>query len=156
MKLASGVAPIPRLLAAGAVVGLGADGPASNNNLDMLEEVRLAALLHKLHSGDPTVVPARTALEMATRGSARALGLHDRVGCIKVGMKADLALLDFHQPHLFPLHDVISHLVYAARAGDVRTVFINGNPVLLDGKLQGLDEEEVYAQVQARVKRLVS
>jgi len=156
MKLASGVAPIPRLLAAGAVVGLGADGPASNNNLDMLEEVRLAALLHKLHSGDPTVVPARTALEMATRSSARALGLHDRVGCIKVGMKADLALLDFHQPHLFPLHDVISHLVYAARAGDVRTVFINGNPVLLDGKLQRLDEEEVYAQVQVRVKRLVS
>jgi len=156
MKLASGVAPIPRLLAAGAVVGLGTDGPASNNNLDMLEEARLAALLHKLHSGDPTVVPARTALEMATRGSARALGLGDRVGQIKVGMKADLALLDFHQPHLFPPHDVISHLAYAARAGDVRTVFINGRPVLMDGKLQGLDEEEIYGQVRARVKRLVS
>ncbi len=156
MKLASGVAPIPRLLAAGAVVGLGTDGPASNNNLDMLEEARLAALLHKLHSGDPTVVPARTALEMATRGSARALGLGDRVGQIKVGMKADLALLDFHQPHLFPPHDVISHLAYAARAGDVRTVFINGRPVLMEGKLQGLDEEEIYGQVQARVKRLVS
>ena len=156
MKLASGVAPIPRLLAAGAVVGLGTDGPASNNNLDMLEEARLAALLHKLHSGDPTVVPARTALEMATRGSARALGLGDRVGQIKVGMKADLALLAFHQPHLFPPHDVISHLAYAARAGDVRTVFINGRPVLMEGKLQGLDEEEIYGQVRTRVKRLVS
>jgi len=113
-------------------------------------------LLHKLHSGDPTVVPARTALEMATRGSARALGLGDRVGQIKVGMKADLALLAFHQPHLFPPHDVISHLAYAARAGDVRTVFINGRPVLMEGKLQGLDEEEIYGQVRTRVKRLVS
>lgn len=156
MKLSSGVAPVPQLLAAGAIVGLGTDGPASNNNLDLLEEVRLAALLHKLQSGDPTVVPAPKALEMATRGSARALGIDHLVGCIKQGMKADLVLLDFRQSHLFPRHDVVSHLVYAARAGDVRTVFINGQPVLLDGVLQGLDEEEIYREVAARVKRLLS
>ncbi len=156
MKLASGVAPVPKLLEAGAVVGLGTDGPASNNNLDMLEEVQLAALLHKVHTGDPTVVPAAAALEMATRGSARALGMDDRLGQIKAGMKADLAVLDFRRPHLFPPHDIISHLVYAARAGDVRTVFINGRPALLDGRVQGIDEEEVYAQVRARVERLVS
>ena len=155
MKLASGVAPIPKLLEAGAIVGLGTDGPASNNNLDMLEEARLAALLHKTHTGDPTVVPAYTALEMATRGSAEVLGIADRVGRIEPGMKADIAVLDFQQPHLFPAHDVVSHLVYAARAGDVRTVFINGRPVMLDGKLLTVDEEEVYGRVRDRLKRLI-
>lgn len=155
MKLASGVAPIPKLLQAGAIVGLGTDGPASNNNLDMLEEARLAALLHKTHTGDPTAVPAYTALAMATRGSAEALGIGDRVGRIQAGMKADIALLDFRQPHLFPPHDVISHLVYAARAGDVRTVFVNGRPVMLDRKLLTIDEEEVYGRVRDRLKRLV-
>jgi len=156
MKLASGVAPVPKLLAAGAVVGLGTDGAASNNNLDVLEETRLAALLHKLDSGDPTVVPARQALTMATRGGAQALGIGDQVGQIKVGMRADLALLDFRQAHLFPRHDVVSHLAYAARAGDVRTVFVNGQPLMIDRKLQSLDEERVFGEAQARVKRLLS
>ena len=154
MKLASGVAPVPKLLAAGATVGLGTDGAASNNNLDMLEEARLAALLHKLAGKDPTLVTARQALEMATRGSAKALGLDDRVGQIKVGMKADLAMLDFEQAHLFPPHDVVSHLVYAARAGDVRTVFVNGRAVMVDGKLETMDEGEIFGQVRERLKRL--
>jgi 5-methylthioadenosine/S-adenosylhomocysteine deaminase len=156
MKLSSGVAPVPRLLEAGAVVGLGTDGPASNNNLDMLEEVRLAALLHKLEGKDPTLVPAYQALEMATRGSARALGIDDRVGRIAPGMRADIALLDFQQPHLFPRHDVVSHLVYAARAGDVRTVFIDGRLVMRDGALLSLDEREIYRQVGERLARLTS
>ena len=155
MKLASGVAPIPKLLEAGASVGLGTDGPASNNNLDVLEEARLAALLHKTHTGDPTVLPAYTALAMATRGSAEVLGIAHQVGRIEPGMKADIALLDFQQPHLVPRHDVISHLVYAARAGDVRTVFINGRPVMLDRKLLTIDEEEVCGRVRERLKRLV-
>ena len=155
MKLSSGVSPVPKLLEAGAVVGLGTDGPASNNNLDMLEEVRLAALLHKLEGKDPTLVPAYQALEMATRGSARALGIGDRVGQIKAGMRGDLVLLDFQQPHLVPRHDVISHLVYAARAGDVRTVFINGAPVMRDGRLLTLDEGEIFRQVGERLHRLV-
>jgi len=154
MKLASGTAPIPRLLEVGAIVGLGTDGPASNNNLDIIEEARLAALVHKLESGDPTLITARQALEMATRGGARALGIADRVGQLKVGMKADIALLDFQQPHLFPPHDVISHLVYAARGGDVRAVFVNGQPLMLDRKLQTVDEQEIFGQVTARLKRL--
>jgi 5-methylthioadenosine/S-adenosylhomocysteine deaminase len=154
MKLASGVAPLPKLLKAGAVVGLGTDGPASNNNLDMLEEARLAALLHKVAGDDPTLVTARQALELATVGSARALGIDDRVGQIKVGMNADLALLDFHQAHLFPPHEIVSHLVYAARAGDVRTVFVNGQPLMVDRKLQTLDEEAIFAQVSERLERL--
>jgi len=155
MKLASGTAPIPRLLAAGAIVGMGTDGPASNNNLDMIEEARLAALLHKLQSDDPTVVTAQQALAMATRGGAKALGIGDRVGQITPGMKADVILLDFQQAHLFPKHDVVSHLVYAARAGDVRTVFVNGRPLMLDRRLQTLDEEEIFGQVAERLKRLV-
>jgi 5-methylthioadenosine/S-adenosylhomocysteine deaminase len=156
MKLASGVAPIPALLKAGAVVGLGTDGPASNNNLDMIEEARLAALLHKVHADDPTVVPAWTALEMATRNGAQALGLADRVGRIEVGLKADVILLDFEQPHLFPPHDIASHLTYAARAGDVRTVFINGRPVMRDRRLLTLDEDEIFGQVRSRLRRLLA
>jgi len=136
-------------------VGLGTDGAASNNNLDVLEEARLAALVHKLQAGDPTVVTARQALCMATRGGAQALGIGDRVGQIKPGMKADIALVDFQQPHLFPRHDVVSHLVYAARAGDVRTVFINGRPVMRDGALLSLDEREIYRQVGDRLARLI-
>ncbi len=155
MKLASGTAPVRRLLAANAVIGLGTDGAASNNNLDILEEARLAALIHKLDAGDPTVVTAQQALQMATRGGAKALGIDDRVGRIEPGMKADVILLDFHQAHLFPRHDIISHLVYAARAGDVRTVFVNGRPLMLDRQLQTLDEEEIYRQVGERLKRLV-
>jgi 5-methylthioadenosine/S-adenosylhomocysteine deaminase len=155
MKLASGVAPIPKLLAAGAVVGLGTDGPASNNNLDMIEEARLAALLHKVHGHDPTLVTAREALEMATWGGARTLGIDDRVGKIRVGMKADVVLLDFRQPHLFPPHDIVSHLVYAARAADVCTVFVNGNPLMIDGELQTLDEEEIRGRVGERLTRLL-
>jgi 5-methylthioadenosine/S-adenosylhomocysteine deaminase len=134
---------------------MGTDGPASNNNLDMLEEARLAALLHKLETGDPTVMSAREALEMVTIGSARALGIQDRVGSIQPGLRADVVLLDFQQAHLFPRHDVVSHLVYAARAGDVRTVFVNGRPLMLDGQLKTLDETEIFRQVSSRLKRLV-
>ncbi len=155
MKLASGTAPIPRLLAVGAVVGMGTDGPASNNNLDMMEEARLAALVHKLHSGDPTVVTAHEALAMATAGSARALGIDDRAGRIRPGLRADVVLLDFRQAHLCPLHGVVSHLIYAARAGDVRTVFVDGRPLMLDGELQTLDEQEIFGQVASRLERLV-
>jgi 5-methylthioadenosine/S-adenosylhomocysteine deaminase len=155
MKLASGAAPIPRLLEANAIIGLGTDGAASNNNLDILEEARLAALLHKLHAGDPTLVTAQQALCMATRGGAEALGIHDHVGRIVPGMRADIVLLDFRQPHLFPRHDIVSHLVYAARAGDVRTVFVNGRPLMIDRALQTLDEQEIFGQVGERLKRLV-
>ena len=155
MKLASGTAPIPRLLEANAIVGLGSDGAASNNNLDILEEARLAALLHKLHGGDPTLVTAQQALCMATKGGAKALGIHDRVGQLRPGMKADVVLLDFRQAHLFPQHDIVSHLIYAARAGDVRTVFVNGRPLMIDCELQTLDEQEIFGQVGERLKRLV-
>jgi 5-methylthioadenosine/S-adenosylhomocysteine deaminase len=153
MKLASGTAPVPKMLKAGVIVGLGTDGAASNNNLDVLEEARLAALLHKLVGDDPTCVTAYQALELATRGGARALGLDDRIGVIAPGMKADIVLVGLNQPHLTPLHNVVSHLIYSARACDVRTVLVNGAVVVNDGKVTAVDEQEVMAQVSRRVER---
>ena len=152
MKLASGTAPVPKMLKAGVIVGLGTDGAASNNNLDVLEEARLAALLHKLACEDPTCVTAYQALELATRGGARALGLDDRIGVIAPGMCADIVLIGLNQPHLTPLHNVVSHLVYSARACDVRTVLVNGAVVVNDGNITTVDEQEVMSQVAARVR----
>jgi len=152
MKLASGTAPVPKMLKAGVIVGLGTDGAASNNNLDVLEEARLAALLHKLACEDPTCVTAYQALELATRGGARALGLDDRIGVIAPGMKADIILVGLNQPHLTPLHNVVSHLIYSARACDVRTVLVNGAVVVNDGKVTTVDEQEIMARVSERVR----
>jgi len=154
MKLASGVAPVPEMLKAGVNVGLGTDGAASNNNLDILEEARLASLLHKLHTSDPTAVNAYQALLMATRGGAAALGLGDKVGQLKPGMKADVILLELRQPHLTPLHHLASQIVYSARASDVRTVIVDGKMVISDGDLLSIDEEKVMAECTARAKEL--
>lgn len=154
MKLASGFARVPDLLAAGAVVGLGTDGAASNNNLDMLEEARLAALIHKGHRGDPTAITARQAFAMATVGSARALGLADRIGVLEVGKRADCVLVDLSGPHVQPLHDIVSQLVYAAQASDVHTVIVDGQVLLRDRRFLRLDEEKVIAEASARSRRL--
>ncbi len=154
MKLASGFARVPDLLAAGAVVGLGTDGAASNNNLDMIEEARMAALIHKGHRGDPTAVTARQAFAMGTLGSARALGLADRIGTLEVGKQADCVLLDLSRAHLQPLHDIVSQLIYAAQASDVHTVIVDGEVLLRDRRFLKLDEERVIAEASARSLRL--
>lgn len=155
MKLASGIAPVARLLEMGAVVGLGTDGPASNNNLDMVEEMRSAALLQKVATGDPMVLPAFEALQMATTWGAKALGLGDQIGQLKVNMKADLILLDLHRPHLYPRHDLLAHLVYAAKSADVSTVMVDGKVLMEAGQVLTIDAEEVYQEVQQRAERLV-
>ena len=155
MKLASGTARVPDALRRKIAVGLGTDGAASNNNLDVLEETRLAALIHKVQSGDPTVVSAYQALEMATRGGAKALGLDDRIGAIAPGMQADIVLVDLHRPHLTPQHNIVSNLVYSARGGDVRTVLVNGSVVVREGRVTTVDEDEVMAQA-GRVARDVN
>jgi 5-methylthioadenosine/S-adenosylhomocysteine deaminase len=152
LKLASGIMPLPKMLEAGVSVGLGTDGAASNNNLDVLEETRLAALVHKLACDDPTCVTAYQALGLATRGGARALGLHDRIGVLAPGMKADIILVDLRQPHLTPLHNVVSNLVYSARACDVRTVLVNGAVVVNDGKVTTVSQDEVMARASERVQ----
>ncbi len=154
MKLASGIAPVPQLLAEGVNVGLGTDGAASNNNLDMLEEMRSAALLHKVNTGDPTTIPSYRALEMATRNGGMVLGLAD-IGMIEPGYKADIILIDFTKPHLYPKHDIIAHTVYAAQSSDIDTVIIDGKIVMKNRKVITIDEQEVLANVQRCAGRLV-
>lgn len=154
LKLASGFAPVPELLGAGAVVALGTDGAASNNNLDLFEEMTLAALIHKARSGDPTVVKAQEALQMATINGARALGLADLVGTLEPGKRADLALVDLSAPHLQPVHHVTSHLAYAAGASDVRMTVVEGRIVMRDGQFPDQDAAEVLAQCNERGHRL--
>ncbi|MDZ4159329.1 MAG: amidohydrolase [Anaerolineaceae bacterium] len=149
MKLGSGIARVPDMLAAGVNVALGTDGPASNNDLDMLDEMRSAALLHKGARCDPTVLPARQALAMMTINAARALGMGDRLGSLEAGKLADVTVLDFDAPHLMPCYDVFSHLVYAANRSDVCTVLINGRLVMEDRQLLTLDEDAVKENVRA-------
>ncbi len=154
MKLASGIAPVRQMLAAGIPVALGTDGPCSNNNLDMFEEIKLAAIAQKVDSCDATKLPAYQALEMATLNGAKALALPD-LGQLAPGKKADIILLDLDHPHFYPRHDLVSHLVYAAQGSDVRDVFVDGRPLMLDRKLLTLDEEKIYAEVDRCVERLL-
>ena len=149
MKLASGVAPAVELLARGVTVGLGTDGCASNNNLDMLAEMDTTAKLHKVHRLDPTVMGAKTVAQMAVRGGSKVLGLEDRIGCLETGKKADIIGLDLDRPHLTPLYNVYSHLVYAVSAADVNLNIINGRVVMRNRELLTLDVERVMADVRA-------
>lgn len=155
MKLASGVAPVTAMLKAGVTVGLGTDGAASNNNLDMLEEMRSAALLQKVSTMDPMALPSFQALRMATAGGAEALGMGAEIGVLLPGYKADIILMETQKPHFFPRHNWIAHIVYAAQSSDVHTVIIDGNIVMEDRRVLTIDEEEVYEQIQCRVGRLV-
>lgn len=149
MKLASGVAPLPRLLEKGVNVALGTDGCASNNDLDLFGEMDSCAKLHKVMSLDPTVVPAQAVLRMATRNGARALGLAGRVGELTPGTLADVIAVDFNQPHLTPLYDPVSHLVYAARGADVRHCVIHGRLVMENRQMLTMDLQEVLRHVRA-------
>ena len=150
MKLASGIAPVPEMLARGLTVGLGTDGCASNNNLDLFSEMDTAAKLHKVNMLDPTVMNSITVLRMATIQGARALGLQDITGSLEVGKKADVIVIDTHKPHLTPMYNATSHLVYAARGSDVRHSIINGQPVMEDRKLLTLDLAEIIARAREK------
>lgn len=153
LKLASGVARVPELLKAGVTVSLGTDGPASNNNLDMFEEMRLAALIHKGVSGDPTAIPAAEALRMGTEYGARSAFL-DNVGRLAVGMKADMIALDTDQAHFLPRTDYISHSIYSASAKDVEHVWVDGKQVVKHGSCLTLDEERIRREAQRSFERL--
>ncbi|CAM4313861.1 amidohydrolase [Paenibacillus typhae] len=155
LKLASGVARVPDLLRAGVKVSLGTDGAASNNNLDMFEEMRLAALIHKGVSGDPTAVPAPEALLMATEYGAASIYLSN-VGRLAAGMKADFIAIDIDQPHLLPHSDLLSHAVYSASAKDVEHVWVNGKQVVKHGQCLTLDEEEVRRKAQETFESLLT
>jgi 5-methylthioadenosine/S-adenosylhomocysteine deaminase len=154
MKLASGIAPVEEMLRAGLCVGLGTDGASSNNNLDMMEELRLAALLQKVSRFDPLVVPAGTAITMATENGARCLGL-EKTGRIEVGYRADITLINMDEPHWYPRHDCLSLLVYSAQGRDVDTVMVDGRILMKNRRLTTIDEERLAHEVQKRAMRLV-
>jgi 5-methylthioadenosine/S-adenosylhomocysteine deaminase len=160
MKLASGVAPVPELLEAGIRVGLGTDSNLSNNNLDLFEEMRLAAMLQKLHRDDPAAMPCYQVLWLATMGSARALGMADEIGSLEVGKKADVILVDLRPPHLWPVftgahNNVVEQLVYSANAADVHTTVVDGR-VLMEGRaVRTLDEEEVRTAAHEAARNLI-
>jgi len=156
MKLASGIAPVPEMLASGIPVALGTDGASSNNNLDMLQEMRSCALLHKVNSMNPTVLPAYQALEMATANGAKALNLDNETGRLQAGLKADMILLNLGESHMIPVHDVLANVVYSAQASDVDTVIIDGTVVMENRKIITFDEEEVLNQAARAAARLVS
>ena len=149
LKLASGVARVPELVAAGAVVALGTDGAASSNDLDLFGVMRLAALLHKGVSGDATVLPARRVVRAATLGGAQALGLDDALGSLQVGKRADVVAVDLSAVHSQPVHDPCSALVYAAGRADVRHVWVDGRHVVRDGRTTFVDEVGAAAELAA-------
>jgi 5-methylthioadenosine/S-adenosylhomocysteine deaminase len=147
MKLAAGVAPVPQMLEKAIRVGLGTDGSASNNALDMFREMDASAKLHKVMSLDPTVMNAPSVLKMATSGGARLLGMENLIGSIEAGKLADIIIMDMNQPHLTPLYNPYSHLVYAARGADVKTSIINGKIVMENRRLLTIDLENAMNNV---------
>ncbi|MBA4423120.1 MAG: amidohydrolase [Syntrophus sp. (in: bacteria)] len=148
MKLGAGVARVPEMLRLGIEVGLGTDGCASNNNLDLFGEMGMCAKLHKVFSSDPTVMKAEKVVEMATLGGARVLGMADRIGSISPGKCADIILVNMNKPHLTPLYHPFSHLVYAASGADVLTSIIGGQVVMRNRRLLTIDLNEVMDGVR--------
>ena len=148
LKLASGIAPVTALLSRDITVSLGTDGPASNNDLDMFLEMDTAAKVHKLREENPTLMPAWQVLAMATKEGAKTLGMDKKIGTITPGKKADLIVLDFNQPHLIPVYNPVSHLVYAASGKDVLTTIVNGKVLMENRKIKTLDLEEIYGQIK--------
>lgn len=147
MKLASGTAPVVKMLNAGIKVGIGTDGAASNNDVDMFGEMNTVAKIHKVARMDPTAMNAEQTLHAATLGGAETLMVEKQIGSLEVGKKADMIVLNMNQPHLTPLYNIPSHLVYAARGADVVHSIINGRVVMEDRILQTFDEDRILAQV---------
>ena len=148
MKIASGVSPVVEMLKAGVRVGLGTDGAASNNDLDMWEEMRLAAFLQKVQLMDPEVMPAGTALRMATSGGAAAIGMGDKIGSLEVGKRADLIQVAFDDVHHIPTFDVVSHLVYVTDEQDVETVVVDGKLLMHNREMLTLHTEKITMEAR--------
>ena len=148
MKIASGIAPVTAMIDAGVRVGLGTDGAASNNDLDMWEEMRLAAFLQKVEQMNPEALPAKTVLNMATRGGALAIGLGDSVGRLEAGYAADLISIDYSDVHHVPSYDVISHLVYVTDEQDVSSVVVDGRVLMREREMLTIDTERVASEAR--------
>ncbi|KXA97705.1 N-ethylammeline chlorohydrolase [candidate division MSBL1 archaeon SCGC-AAA259J03] len=154
MKLGSGIAPVPELLSRNVPVSLGTDGAASNNSLDMFDELKFAALLSKIGKKDPTVVPARKALETATIHGAEAIGRENEIGSLEPGKKADIILVDMKKPHLTPIFNIESHLVYSCNGSDVDSVIVNGEILMNNREILTLDEEKILKDGQKTAEKL--
>ena len=154
MKLGSGIALVPEMLEAGITVGLGTDGCASNNNLDMFQEMDVAAKVHKALRLDPTVMDAPTVVRMATAGGAAALGMGNITGSLEAGKRADLIIIPLDKPHLTPMYHEYSHIVYAANAADVDTVIVDGKVLMRGRKLTTIDEHAVMERVREISQRI--
>lgn len=155
MKISSGVAPVGKMLRAGALVTVATDGPCSNNDLDMWEELRTAAFLQKSATGDPLELPAAEALRLATANGARAMGcVGGELGVVREGALADLVVVDLQKPHLQPVHNLISNLVYCGKASDVETVVVDGRIVVDSRRIAGVDLPELYRSVADAVARI--
>ena len=147
MKLASGIAPVVDLLNAGITIGIGTDGCASNNNLDLFQEMDLMAKLHKVKTSDPTVMDAKTVLKTATIGGARAIGLDHKIGSLEIGKSADVIIIDTEKPHLVPMYNPVSHIVYTVNGSDVRDVMVAGKVIMSDRTLLTIDVDEILERM---------
>ena len=154
MKLASGTAPVTKYLAAGVALGLGTDGAASNNDMDMFEAMRQAAFLAKLTTRNPTAVPAQAALDMATAGGAKALGMDRLIGSLQTGKRADVITVSMSAARQTPLYDAVSHLVYVTRGDDVRTTIVNGKVLMKDRQVRTLNARGVVADANRLSQRV--
>jgi 5-methylthioadenosine/S-adenosylhomocysteine deaminase len=148
------VAPVPKYLAAGVALGLGTDGAASNNDLDMFEAMRQTAYLHKLESQDPRTLPAGLALELATLGGARVLGLEERIGSLEPSKRADLIIVGTNRARQTPLFDPVSQLVYATHGDDVKTTIVDGRILMKDRRVLSLDEGRVLDQARTFAEKV--
>ena len=154
MKLASGTAPVTAYLRAGVALGLGTDGAASNNDLDMFEAMRMASLLHKLQTNDPRVVSAQTSIDLATIGGARAMGMDKQIGSLEAGKHADLIVVSMSAARQTPMYDAISHLVYVTRGDDVQTTIVNGKVLMRDRKMLTLDEAAILGEARSWAEKV--
>jgi 5-methylthioadenosine/S-adenosylhomocysteine deaminase len=154
MKLASGIAPVPSLLNAGVTVGLGTDGCASNNDLDLFREMDTAAKLHKVNLLDPTVMDARTVLKMATIDGAKAIGLDKDIGSLEAGKQADVIIVDTEKPHLVPMYNPVSHIIYTVQGSDIRDVIVAGRILVKDQSLLTINLEDTLKKIAA-ISRII-
>lgn len=148
LKLSSGIAPVAKMIKKGVKVSMGTDGAASNNNLDLLEEISIAAKVQKGITADPTQLDVKTCMKMLTVWAAQALGVEKEIGSIETGKRADLVLMNLRKPHLQPVYDIYSTIIYSAKASDIEDVFVNGTPVILNGKHQFVDEDEIIDKAE--------
>jgi len=158
LKTTSGIVPVPKMIEHGLCVSLGTDSAVSNNSLDLFQDMKFAALLHKFNIKSPTTIPAQTALDLATINGAKALGLETQIGSLEIGKKADIIILDLKKPHLMPIsskESIISHLVYSATGNDVETVIVEGNMIMKNKRILTIDEESIYKKIDELTKKLL-